>query len=382
MANTPLPAAKLQFFDTNGDPLNAGELFTYIPATTTTKLTYQDFAGTTPNTNPIVLNSRGETPFAVYGDGTYRLILKDSLGNTIWDTDTKSYATTVTSGDIITALGYTPVNPAANVSLSGNITFSGTNTVSGSYIFNGVATFNTAPVFNTPLTVTSTTLTILNLVNNDAGSATAVAELYRDSASPAASDLLYTLRFAGKSAAGNKRTYADLEAEIVDATNASEDGRLNLKTIIAGTLASRFSIQHGLYGSTVTGGDKGPNTINVAEYWRNNVALPRQVRTVLPSTTLGANVTRTIPHSLGIVPTIVGAYMTCTIADGGYTVGSVVQLATHGSGGTDFGLSIYADATNVYLRFPTNGMSLPRVTSSGNAVPTAGSWEVFVWVET
>jgi len=71
--------------DGSGNPLNAGQLFTYAAGTLTPKATYQDAAGSTPNANPIVLNARGEA--VVYGSGNYRMILKDSGGATIWDRD-------------------------------------------------------------------------------------------------------------------------------------------------------------------------------------------------------------------------------------------------------------------------------------------------------
>lgn len=80
-----LPEPKQSYEDSNGRPLNGGQLFTYAAGTTTPKATYQDAAGMIPNTNPIVLNERGEA--VVYGSGNYRMILKNALGATIWDRD-------------------------------------------------------------------------------------------------------------------------------------------------------------------------------------------------------------------------------------------------------------------------------------------------------
>lgn len=79
--------------DSNGKPLNGGQLFTYSAGTLTLKATYQDAAGATPNTNPIVLNERGEA--VVYGSGNYRMILKNAAGATIWDRDNVSTAPTL-----------------------------------------------------------------------------------------------------------------------------------------------------------------------------------------------------------------------------------------------------------------------------------------------
>lgn len=82
--------------DSNGRPLNGGQLFTYSAGTLTPKATYQDQAGATPNTNPVILSERGEA--IIYGSGNYRMILKNAAGATIWDRDNVS--TSPTNGDL------------------------------------------------------------------------------------------------------------------------------------------------------------------------------------------------------------------------------------------------------------------------------------------
>jgi hypothetical protein len=67
--------------------------------------------------------------------------------------------------------------------------------------------------------------------------------LDRASASPAAADLLGALAFQGRSATGVARGYARVLADILDATNASEDGRLLFQTAVAGTLATRLTLR-------------------------------------------------------------------------------------------------------------------------------------------
>lgn len=59
--------------------------------------------------------------------------------------------------------------------------------------------------------------------------------LYRNSASPAAADIMGQILFDGTDSAGNTTSYATIEAEIVDPTDSTEDGQLNFKTFIAGT---------------------------------------------------------------------------------------------------------------------------------------------------
>jgi hypothetical protein len=78
-----LPNGKSQFIDQNGAPLVNGAVYFYAPGTTNPLPTYQDSAGTIANTNPIQLDSRGQA--IIWGDGSYRQIVKDASGVTIWD---------------------------------------------------------------------------------------------------------------------------------------------------------------------------------------------------------------------------------------------------------------------------------------------------------
>lgn len=76
------PMFRQQFFDSNGDPLAAGLLFTYAAGTSTPQATYTDSSGDTPSTNPIVLDSAGTCQFWV-GPSAYKFVLEDSLGNVV-----------------------------------------------------------------------------------------------------------------------------------------------------------------------------------------------------------------------------------------------------------------------------------------------------------
>lgn len=77
-----------QFFDSNGDPLNGGKLYTYEAGTATNKTTYQDDAGGSPHANPIILDSAGRVSAEVWGTtGAYKLKLDNSLDSTIWTRD-------------------------------------------------------------------------------------------------------------------------------------------------------------------------------------------------------------------------------------------------------------------------------------------------------
>jgi len=83
-----LPQGKTQFLDNNGKPLTSGTVDFYIPSTTTRKTTWQNSAETIANANPVVLDAGGRA--IIYGDGSYRQVVKDRNGNTIWDQVTSS----------------------------------------------------------------------------------------------------------------------------------------------------------------------------------------------------------------------------------------------------------------------------------------------------
>ena len=78
-----LPNPELQFIDGDGHPYSGGTLATYVVGTTTPKPTWLDPNQAALNTNPIILNSDGRC--IVFADGAYRCILRDSVGNLIFD---------------------------------------------------------------------------------------------------------------------------------------------------------------------------------------------------------------------------------------------------------------------------------------------------------
>jgi hypothetical protein len=86
MIATLSPSPKMQFFTAAGVPLVGGKLFTYASGTTVPLATYTTSAATALNTNPIILDSRGEAN-VWFGPSRYTLLLKDSLDNLIWTVD-------------------------------------------------------------------------------------------------------------------------------------------------------------------------------------------------------------------------------------------------------------------------------------------------------
>ena len=72
-----------KFFGNDGTPLAYGILTTYSAGSTTPVATYIDSTGATPNTNPIILNARGECSLWLSANVGYKFALTDSSGNAI-----------------------------------------------------------------------------------------------------------------------------------------------------------------------------------------------------------------------------------------------------------------------------------------------------------
>lgn len=80
------PNIKHRFFDSNGDPLSGGKLFSYDAGTTTPRVTYKDPDELQPNTNPIILDANGECDLWL-GSATFKFVLKSSADVTQWTVD-------------------------------------------------------------------------------------------------------------------------------------------------------------------------------------------------------------------------------------------------------------------------------------------------------
>jgi hypothetical protein len=123
-----VPWLTSQFFTNNGQPLAGGQLFSYQAGTSTPVATWTDSTGSTPNTNPVIANSRGEMSVWITNNVLYKFVLEDAAGNTIWTRD--------------------QVSSTQLLSLSG-----GTDTGSASlYILNFLSPFTTLAAFaGTPI---------------------------------------------------------------------------------------------------------------------------------------------------------------------------------------------------------------------------------------
>ena len=141
MATTSLaPTPKLQFFDANGDPLVGGLLYTYVAGSTTPLTSYTDSTGVSANTNPIVLDSRGEANVWL-GAAIYKFALYTSAGVLIWTVDNINGSTfgVNATGDGTTTV-FSVVNGFTAIYINGVYQNRNTYTVTS-----GTVTFSQAP---------------------------------------------------------------------------------------------------------------------------------------------------------------------------------------------------------------------------------------------
>jgi hypothetical protein len=120
-------------------------------------------------------------------------------------------------------------------------------------------------VAGNPVAVTNAVDGGLTLTDTDAGAGTGPKlDLFRDSASPAASDIISSMLFSGRSSTGVKRPYGEIYGAILDPTNGSEDSDMVIANYVGGTWTKILQMATGLRVGTPTGGDKGAGTINAA----------------------------------------------------------------------------------------------------------------------
>ena len=92
-------------FSANGVPMVLGTLTVYLAGTTTPTDTWQDQALTTLNTNPVVLDSRGECVLWLDSTKSYKFVLKNAGGVTQWTQDNISGVDAHLRGDLAASSG-------------------------------------------------------------------------------------------------------------------------------------------------------------------------------------------------------------------------------------------------------------------------------------
>lgn len=121
-----------QFFNANGQPLNAGTLNTYAAGTSTPVATYTDATGSVANANPITLGVDGRPPQEIWlaASTGYKFVLSDSLGNVIaaWD-NIQGIPATVASRGYIAGLTMSTAGGSASMTIAAGQATDSVNTV-------------------------------------------------------------------------------------------------------------------------------------------------------------------------------------------------------------------------------------------------------------
>jgi hypothetical protein len=97
--------------------------------------------------------------------------------------------------------------------------------------------------------------------------------LYRNSASPAANDVIGTISIRGNDSGGTLTNYCELDVLLDDVTDGSEDCTFRITQPVAGSVASRFKYANGLQLGFPTGGFKGNGTLNCFAVYDDSVLL-------------------------------------------------------------------------------------------------------------
>jgi hypothetical protein len=132
----PQPKFAATYVDSNGFtvPAVGWKLYTYTAATSTPKDTYTDITLGSSNTNPVVLDARGEA--SVWLNGSYKLVLKTDTDSTIWTVDEVRDLTS--DGIFVNAtLNGTLTISSTSVTWSGNPTHSGNHTFTNNVTVKG-----------------------------------------------------------------------------------------------------------------------------------------------------------------------------------------------------------------------------------------------------
>lgn len=94
-------------------------------------------------------------------------------------------------------------------------------------------------------------------------------KIRRESATPAVSDLMGGITFQGHNDAGTPEVidYAALVSVLLDPTDGAEYGGSKIRSMINNVLTDILHFRQGVYTDGATGGDMGPDTLNISEYY-------------------------------------------------------------------------------------------------------------------
>jgi hypothetical protein len=105
---------------------------------------------------------------------------------------------------------------------------------------------------------------VITSVSTDAGAGGGpYVTALRNSASPAANDIIGGFLCSGKDSNGNTTSYVLFDGQILDPTDGSEDARARFVAMVGGTLTQVCAFGPGFQVGAPTGGDPGQGSLNV-----------------------------------------------------------------------------------------------------------------------
>ena len=215
----------------------------------------------------------------------------------------------------------------------------------------------------------------------DAGAAVGpVIDLYRNSASPAASDIIGQVIFNGQDSGAAKQEYASIEAVVSDTTSGSEDGGLNFYATIDGTRRKLFSLNdtQALFGRPL------PTLSNNVGDSTNDIDFASGAASDLSTTATGliwvacAALTKQLDANWAVGTNQGMRYSGAAIANTTYHV----WAAWTDAGVQDY----YADPSAVqatvlgHLQAETGGSSYTHIRRIGSILRTGGAIKAFIQI--
>lgn len=139
-------------------------------------------------------------------------------------------------------------------------------------------------------------------------------------------------------------------------------------TILAGSFNNGLAISAPLPGIA---------TINVLNgYEKNSNPLPIQEGYESPEFAFAGGSLITVAHGLGHKPENFEVFLRCITAEYGYAVGDEVKPESMSISGTTYGLTLFADNTNVYVKVGATGIPIIRKNNAIAAVVTNTNWRM------
>lgn len=162
---SPVVNPHVTFVDASGAPCAGCTLASFTAGTTTPTPTYTDSTGGPQNTNPIVLSVQGGANIWVNTAVSYKFVLKDTSGTTIWTVDNVTSPAGQNSGNIVAfPLGSQTITQPGGSNFNVNTSAGGKFNYNGNEVLTSASGVELNPTGSQTITQpTGTTLTLNNV---------------------------------------------------------------------------------------------------------------------------------------------------------------------------------------------------------------------------